>query len=223
MYLEVLHYYVYDPAQTWEGRARRILIRTKNKNKKSCPHAKRRGEDHAIVLGALPFARPCHRCHVHYFSLSSLAFLLPVSTLRTVACNGSWGSGGDDSDGCPHPHLPLVIIVSCPPSCCAPHFHPVSSCLWWLGVLSWCQLIPAIRRPIVHPVSRGLQQRCGHRVLSHVLSAGGVAMRQGGPYLVVITLPELSDTSYVASHLICMGRRGWVDWNSPCCWKVVVT
>ena len=53
----------------------------------------------------------------------------------------------------------IGVIVFPPRSCCAPHSHPVSSCSrQQLGVPSWYQCIPAIRRPVVHPASRGLQQ-----------------------------------------------------------------
>ena len=58
-----------------------------------------------------PFLCPC-RHRVRYFSPSSLAFLLPVSTLQTVARHGGWGSrGGGGGDGRPRPRLPLVIVV----------------------------------------------------------------------------------------------------------------
>jgi hypothetical protein len=144
MYSEVLHYYVHNKTnatQTREGRARRILIGTK---KKSHPHAKRgEGSCHhpGCVDGAAssssssPFPRPCHRRRVRYFSRSSLAFLLPVSTPRTVARDGGWGSGGgggDGGDGHPRPRLPLVVVVLAQLEvlghCLSLCFHPVSSC-----------------------------------------------------------------------------------------------
>ena len=154
-----------------EGRARRILIKMKIIIIPA-PRTKCKGEDRAIILGAsTPLSPPCH---VHYISLSSLAFLFPISTLRKAACDGGQGSSGD---GCPHPCLPLVVVV-----------------VAQLGVLLGCQLIHALHHPIVHPVNRGLQRRCGHRVPSCVLSAGGVAM-WGVLTLWLSYFPVLPDTS----------------------------
>ena len=133
--------------------ARRILIKTKIIIIPA-PRAKRKGEDRATILGAsTPLSPPRH---VRYISLSSLAFLFPISTLQKAARDGGQGSSGD---GHPHPCLPLVVMV-----------------VTQLGVLLGCQLVCALHRPIVHPVSRGLQRGCGHRVPSRVSSAGGVAM-----------------------------------------------
>ena len=141
---------------------------------------------------------------------------------RAVASSSSW-----PSSSCLSTHDPpceqwraaaVGVIVSPLPSRCAPCFHPASNCSR-RQLLSWCQLVPALRCPVVHPASRGSQWRCGHRVPSRVSSAGGVAMRQGVLTSWLSHFPELSDTSYVASHLIYMGRRGWVDWDSPCCQK----
>jgi len=156
MYSEVLHYDVHNktnPMRAREGRARRILIKTKIIIIPA-PRAKRKGEDRAIIPGASTPLSPPRR--VRYISLSSLAFLFPVSTPRKAARDGGRGSSGD---GRPHPRLPLVVMV-----------------VAQLGVLLGCQLVRALRRPIVHPASRGSQRRCGHRVLSCVSSAGGVAM-----------------------------------------------
>ena len=84
-------------------------------------------------------------------------------------------------------------------------------------ILSW---LPALHHSVVHPASRASQWQCGHRVPSHVLSAGGVAMWQGVPYLVVIPLPWALwyCPCSLTSHLHGEERMG-----GPCCWKVVVT
>jgi hypothetical protein len=55
------------------------------------------------------------------------------------------------------------VVVSPPRSGRAPRFHPASSCSRRLGVPSWCQLVPAVRHPVVHPASRGSQRWCGRR------------------------------------------------------------
>ena len=129
-------------------------------------------EDRAIIPGAsTPLSSPPR---VHYVFLLSLAFLFPISTLQTAAHDSGQGSSGD---GCPHPCLPLVVVV-----------------IAQLGVLLWCQLVHALCHPIVHPVSRGSQWQCGHRVLSHVSSAGGVAM-WGVLTLWLSYFPVLPDTS----------------------------
>ena len=119
MYSEVLHYDVHNktnPTRAREGRARRILIKMKIIIIPT-PRAKRKGEDRAIIPGAsTPLSPPRHVC---YISLSSLAFLFPVSTPRKAARDSGQGSSGD---GCPHPRLPLVVVVvaqlgvsHCPP------------------------------------------------------------------------------------------------------------
>jgi hypothetical protein len=136
-------------------------------------------------------------------------------------------SGGWPSSSCPSTReqwraaavgslfLPLVLVVPC--------FHPASSCSRRrLGVpsWSWCQLIPAVRRPTLHPASRGSQRWCGRRGCRLVFHQLEVAMWQEVLTSCLSHFPGLPDTSYAVSHPICIGRRGW---DSPCCQKVVVT
>ena len=145
-------------------------------------------------LAALPPSPPREQLLAAAVAFVILSFH-PRSTLRTVASSGSGG----------HSFSPSF-------SSCSP-LPPREQ------LLSWCQLVPALRCPVVHPASRGSQRQCGRRVPSRVSSAGGVAMWQGVLTSWLSHFPELSDTSYVASHLIYMGRRGWVDWDIPCCRK----
>ena len=159
MYSELLHCDVHNktnPTQAQEGRARRILIRTKIIIIPAPARNARGGSCHppgcidtGVSSSSSSLCPP-----------SSLAFLLPIPTPRTVARDGSRGSSGD---GRPHPRLPLVVVV-----------------VAQLGVLSWCQLVRALRRPVVHPASRGSQRRCGHRAPSYVSSAGGGCNVAGG-------------------------------------------
>ena len=103
-----------------------------------------------------------------------LTMLLPISTPWAVACSGGW-----PLLSCPSTHDPpceqrwavaVGVVVSPPYSHCAPRFHPASSCSrWQLGALSWCQIVPALCCPVVHPASRGSQQQCWCRVLSRIL------------------------------------------------------
>jgi len=82
------------------------------------------------------------------------------------------------------------VVVSSPRSRRAPRFHPASSCSRrQLGVLPWCQLVPAIRRPVVHPASRGWQRWSGHRGCRLVFISWGNSNVAGGSYLVVFPLP----------------------------------
>ena len=75
------------------------------------------GEWHAIILGvSTPLSR--HHC-VCYLSPSPLAFLLPVSTLQTVAHDGGWGSSSSSSSYCcgcctvgDAVSLPVVLLSS---------------------------------------------------------------------------------------------------------------
>jgi hypothetical protein len=105
--------------------------------------------------------------------------------------------------------LPLVLIMH-------PHFHPACSCLWWqFGVLLWCPFDPAINHPVVHSVSRGLQQWCGHRGCCLMFQQlGEFAMWRGVLTSWSSHLPGLPDTIYAAPHLMCVRRRGWVGWDS---------
>jgi hypothetical protein len=103
----------------------------------------------------LPFPHPCCHHRVHYFSPCSWPLLSCPST-HDPPCK-QWQAAA------------VGVFVSPPPSHRAPHFRPMTSCLQWqLGVLSWCQLVSALRRPVVHPASRGLQQLFGHRVPSQL-------------------------------------------------------
>ena len=82
-------------------------------------------------------------------------------------------------------------------------------------VLSWCQLDPAVRRPVAHPASRGSQQWCGLGGAVSCFVSWGVAMWLGVLTSCLSHFPGLPDTTYAASHLICRRRRGWVSWDSP--------
>ena len=66
----------------------------------------------AVVFVAVSLSVPVV-VDARYLSLSSLALLLlPLSTPRTVARDGGWGScNGDRGGGRPRPRLPLVLVV----------------------------------------------------------------------------------------------------------------
>jgi hypothetical protein len=176
MYSEELHYYVHNKTnatQTREGRAR-ILIRMKII---IIPPRKMQGrEDRAIVLGASMPLFPRHRHHC-----------FPVPVIVVVSATSPRQPGPSCSP------FPLVLVML-----------PIST-PWAVargGSWGWCQLVPALHRPVVHPVSRGSQQQWGRRVPSCVSSAGGAAMWQGVLTLWLSHFPGLPDSSYVASHLI---------------------
>jgi hypothetical protein len=106
--------------------------------------------------------------------------------------------------------------------CFSPSFSscPVSTPRLGVPSWSWCQLIPAVRRPTLHPASRGSQRWCGRRGCRLVIHQLEVAMWQEVLTSCLSHFPGLPDTSYAVSHPICIGRRGW---DSPCCQTVVVT
>jgi hypothetical protein len=153
-------------------------------------------------LGLAPHPHPASSCSQRRLAVVVLSFH-PRPTPRTVASSG----GG--------------FIVSPPRSRRAPHFHPASSCSRWrLGVpsSSWCQLVLAVRRPTVHPASRGSQRWCGCRGCRLMFrQLEKVAMWQDALTSCLSHFPGLPDTSYA---VLRMGRRVW---DSPCCQKVVVT
>src|SRR6266567_2949203 len=99
MYSEVLHYYVHNktnPTQTQEGRARRILIKTKIIS----PTPMQNAEDPAIVLGASTLLSPPPPRHFPVPVIIVVSATSPCRPWpscspfppRTVACDGSWGS-----------------------------------------------------------------------------------------------------------------------------------
>ena len=126
------------------GQGRMLLITMKEK---SHPHTKCRGDDNPLswcidtIVSSSSlslFPCPCHYPCICCFFPSSLAFLLPISTQWTAACDGSWGSGGGDGHLCPC--LPLVIVLVTQLEvlshcllfcCCFPHHCP--PCRQWCG------------------------------------------------------------------------------------------
>jgi hypothetical protein len=102
----------------------------------------------------------------------------------SVACDGSWGSsGGCGGDGCPRPHLPLVIVVVAqlgvlghcllfrfclPPHCCGHCWYarfllwlhsspsPLHEQLLAVVVGPHCPVLP----PMTHPVNSGSGGYC---------------------------------------------------------------
>ena len=87
------------------GQGRMVLIRTKKKPAPTWNAGERimllSWYINAVVSSSslLPFPHPCHHPRICYFFPSSLAFLLPIFTQKTVAHDGGWGSGGGGSGG----------------------------------------------------------------------------------------------------------------------------
>src|SRR6266567_6737047 len=186
MYSEVLHYYVHNktnPTQTREGRARRILIKTKIIS----PAPTQNAEDRAIVLGALtplsPPPPPPRR--------------FPVPVVIVVSATSPCRPWPSCSPFPPREQLPatavggpvVVVVVVMAVLVLAFPWSSWSSHSWgcWVvacrsvviflpvvvgGGLSWCQLVPALRRPVVHPASRGSQRRCGRGAVTCFVSWG---------------------------------------------------
>ncbi len=183
MYSEVLHYYVHNktnPTQTREGRARRILIKTKIIS----PAPTQNAEDRAIVLGAstplspppppprcfpvlvvIAATSPCHpwpscspfppRAQLPATAVGGPVVVVVVMAVLVLAF--PWSSWSSHSWGCWVVACRSVVI-----------FLPVVVG----GGLSWCQLVPALRRPVVHPASRGSQRRCGRGAVTCFVSWG---------------------------------------------------
>src|SRR6266567_3542477 len=185
MYSEVLHYYVHNktnPTQTREGRARRILIKTKIIS----PAPTQNAEDRAIVLGALtplsPPPPPPRRFPVPVVIVVSATSpcrpwpscspFPPREQLPATAVGGPvvvvvvvmavlvlafpWSSWSSHSWGCWVVACRSVVI-----------FLPVVVVVVRVPVSSFGRIAPCL-----HPASRGSQRRCGRGAVSCFVSWG---------------------------------------------------
>ncbi len=193
MYSEVLHYYVHNktnPTQTREGRARRILIKTKIIS----PAPTQNAEDRAIVLGAsTPLSPP---------PPPPRRFPVLVVIAATSPCR-PWPSCSPFPPRAQLPATavggPVVVVVMAVLILAFPWLSWLSHSwgCWVVGCRTVVIFLPVVVGGGAVMVSARpcpSSSRCppceqGGVVPSRVLSAGEVAMWQG-PYLMVIPLPR---------------------------------